>query len=110
VREWRANHEGSKISEDGSEYGRGFIRDLESIAEVLRLCVPSAAVELLENGEEGPCPVNGKRSVGDPGLALQLAGRLGFGHSDDACVVLEAGGGDTNFGANDDEDWWWRWW
>jgi hypothetical protein len=94
VRQWRANHEGSKRSEDGSEYGRGFIRYLESIAEVLRLCVPSAAVELLENGEEGPCPVNGKRSVGDPGLALQLA----------ACVVLKEGGGYGNLGANDDED------
>jgi hypothetical protein len=104
VREWRANHEGSKRSEDGSECGRGFIRDVESIAEVLKLCVPSAAVELLENGEEGPCPVHGKRNVRDLRLALQLVGRLGFGRSDDACVVLEAGGGDRNVGANDDDD------
>jgi hypothetical protein len=72
------NHEGSKRHDGSTAFGRGFIRDLESIAEILRGCVPPATVEFQENGEEGPCPVHGKLSVGDPGLAHQLVGRLGL--------------------------------
>jgi hypothetical protein len=93
VRDWRENRKCLRGNDSASAFELGFIRDLESIAEILRLCVPPAAVEFQGNDEEGPCPVHGKWSVGDPGLAHQLVGRLGFVSSDDTSLVLEVGGG-----------------
>jgi WD40 repeat protein len=71
---------------------RGFTRDLENIADILKLCVPPAAVEKEDKGNEWPCPVHGNRSVGDPGLAHQLVGRLGLASREYSSLVVEAGG------------------
>jgi WD40 repeat protein len=91
--EWSENHDGSKGNDGGMEFGQSFIRDLEKIGDILRVCVPPAAVELPDNGEEGSCLVHGKRSVGDPGLAHQLVGRLRVASREYLSLVLEAGGG-----------------
>jgi hypothetical protein len=72
VRKWEESHKGSKWSDDATEFGRGFIGDLENIAHIIRVCVPPAALNLNYNGKEAPCPVHGEWTVGDPGLAHQL--------------------------------------
>jgi WD40 repeat protein len=99
VRERRANIERSIATGEGTDLLLAFIRDLESIADILRFLVPPEAMILQDNNEETPCPVHGKRSVGDPGLAHQLVGRLRFVSSEYSSVVLGAGGGN---GGGDD--------
>jgi hypothetical protein len=54
--------------------------------------VPPEAAILKDNGGKNPCPVHGKWSVGDPGLAHQLLGRLLFVTSDESSLVLNACG------------------
>jgi hypothetical protein len=83
-----------KWSDDASQFGRGFIIDLENIAHIIRVCVPPAAMGRKFNGEEAPCPVHGEWSVGDPGLARQLLGRLGHASSEGSPLALEVVGGD----------------
>jgi hypothetical protein len=46
VREWRENHEGTEVNEDGTEFRRGCAGDLENIADMISVCVPPAAVDL----------------------------------------------------------------
>jgi hypothetical protein len=75
--EWREKNEELIGSDVEVEFGRDLIRELENIANILRFCVAPAAVEIQENVEKEPCPVHGEWSVGDPGLAHQLLGRLG---------------------------------
>jgi hypothetical protein len=101
--EWSENHDRSKGNDGRTEFGRCFIRDLEIIAEVFRLCVPPAAMKVQDNGEEGPCPIPGKWSIGDAGLAQQLVGRLRVASSEYSSLVLEAsvgngGGGGSGVG------------
>jgi hypothetical protein len=70
-----------------------FRRDLENIADIIKFCVPPAAVAKEDNGEEWPCPVDGKRSVGDSGLAHQLVGRRRLLSSEYQSLVPGADGG-----------------
>jgi WD40 repeat protein len=94
LRERRENVVGSKEGNDAGELGPSFVRGLEDIAHVLRFCVPPRCVSnLLNDGDEGPCPVHGECSEGDPGLAHQLAGRLERASGDGSCRVREASGG-----------------
>jgi hypothetical protein len=60
VRKWEESHKGLKWSDDATEFGRGFIGDLENIAQIIRVCVPSAAGDWNSNGEEAPYPVHGE--------------------------------------------------
>jgi hypothetical protein len=46
VREWRENHEGNKVNDDGEEFERGFTGDLENIADMISVFVPTSAVDL----------------------------------------------------------------
>jgi WD40 repeat protein len=93
VRERRANNEGFIGTDEATDFGRGFIRDLENIADILRFCVPPEAIALQDNGEESPCSVHGEWSVGDPGLAHQLVSRLGIVSGENDSQVFGTGGG-----------------
>jgi hypothetical protein len=92
VRELRLSSERSVGTDEKTDFMLVFTRDLESIADILRFFVPPEAVILTCNEDQNLCPVHGKWSVGDPGLAHQLFGRLLFVRSDESSLVLNTCG------------------
>jgi hypothetical protein len=81
------------------------VRDLENMTHILQSCVPPEAVKQRFNlgvGEKGPCLVHGKWSVGDPGLAHQLVGRLVRARGEASCMVVRGNGGGIGNGCHVD--------